>query len=383
MTVKAIAPAWFLFVQLCVFIFAIAFTVFASAVIPASSAAVAKTFSGSGLPGFCAESFSGKHVLDHYVGGYADATRKKKYDLNTIQPVASISKTVIGLALAQLAVKGEIDLDVPVDEYLPWKVRNPRFPKIPITLRELATHTSSLIDSPVYARAYQTGHQPRMSMREFVKLYTDPRGAWFSPANFAVAKPGTHYEYSNIGADLAAVVLEYVTGESFSRYASEHIFVPIGMKGTSYTYRASDMHSTLFGRNGHPLKPYALVTYADGGMQTSCNDLTQYFQAVLRARSGEPSPLSANVVRMALAPQFKAGALPSGLENPNQGLFWSFDKDVGIGHDGGDPGVASSAYLAFHHDRGFVFVTNTSVDDNPRYAKSLRGIWRAWHPLKQ
>lgn len=347
-----------------------------------SSRTIADAFATSGFPGSCAESFDGKHVLTDYATGYANVAERQKYELNTIQPVASVSKTFIGLALAQLAAEHKINLDAPIGDYLPWKVRNPNFPNIPITLRELATHTSSLIDTSAYGKSYEAGRNPRVSMREFVRQYTDPHGKLFSSANFTDKKPGTHYEYSNLGADLAAVVIEYKTGEPFSHYISEHFFKPLGMNDTSYVYHASARNSTLYDGVDRALKPYTEVAYADGGVRTTCSDLTKYLQAVLRARAGQPSPLSAVVVAMALAPQFKSGHLPSGLDHPNQGLFWSHNATTGIGHDGGDPGVTSFAYIASHENRGFVFIANEGTDDNPSLLKRAQAIWHAWLPYK-
>lgn len=358
------------------------FALTATAAAPGSSPAIGKRFAASGFPGSCAMSFDGEHVLSRYTSGYADVATQARYELDTIQPIASVSKTFIGLALAQLAVKDKLNLDAPIDEYLPWQVRNPRFPNTPITLRELATHTSSLIDTSVFLKGYEKGHEPSMSMRTFVRQYTDPRGKWFSPANFSDHKPGTHYQYSNFGADLAALVIEERTGEPFSRYVREHIFKPLGMHDTSYAYRASPMNATLYDGNGHALQPYTVVTYADGGIRTTCRDLTKYLQAVLRARAGQPSPLNAEAVAMALAPQFRPGHLPSGLDHPDQGLFWSYNAMMGIGHAGTDPGVASFAYIAPHANRGFVLLGNESTGDSPRLSTQIATIWKAWQPYK-
>lgn len=362
----------------------VVFAASAMAGTPISSQAVANAFATSGFPGSCAVSFDGKHVLTHYTSGYADVAKQQKYELNTIQPIASVSKTFIGLALAQLAVEKKLDLDAPIDDYLPWKVRNPHFPNVPITLRELATHTSSLIDTSVYDKTYEDGHKPSKFMREFVKQYTDSSGKWFSPANFTDKAPGTHYEYSNLGADLAAVVIEYRTGEPFDRYVSEHFFKPLGMKDTSYAYRASARNSTLYDGASRALKPYTNVTYADGGIRSTCLDMAKYFQAVLRARAGESSPLSADVVAMALAPQFKPEHLPSGFSDhaSNQGLFWAYSALTGIGHSGSDPGVSSFAYIASDKDRGFVVLGNESLEDKPSLLKSILDIWQVWRPYK-
>ena len=361
------------------------FSASAMADTPTSSQAIADAFAASGFPGSCAVSFDGDKVRSHYTSGYADVAKQQKYELNTIHPIASIGKTFIGLALAQLAVEKKLDLDAPIDDYLPWKVRNPHFPNLPITLRELATHTSSLIDGPVYYdKNYEDGHTPSMSQLEFVRRYTDSRGKWFSPANFTDKKPGTHHEYSNMGANLAAVVIEYRAGEPFDRYVSEHFFKPLGMKDTSYVYRASARNSILYDGANRALKPYTEVNYADGRIWSTCQDMTRYFQAVLRARAGRSSPLGADVVAMALAPQFKPGHLPSGFGDnaPNQGLFWAYSAMVGIGHSGSDPGVSSFAYIAPDKDRGFVLMANESIEDNPSLLTSIPAIWQVWRPYE-
>lgn len=352
---------------------------------PTSSQATADAFAASGFPGTCAMSFDGENVLTHYTSGYADVAKQQKYELNTIQPIASIGKTFVGLALARLAVEKKLDLDAPIDDYLPWKVRNPHFPNVPITLRELATHTSSLVDAPVYFdKNYEDGHTPSMSQLQFVKQYTDASGTWFSPANFSDNQPGTHHEYSNMGANLAAVVIEYRTGEPFDRYVNEHFFKPLGMKDTSYVYRASARNSTLYDGASRALKPYTEVNYADGRIRSTCVDMAKYFQAVLRARAGKSSPLSKNVVALALAPQFKSEHLPSGFDDhtPNQGLFWAYSAMTGIGHSGSDPGVSSFAYIAPDKDRGFVVLGNESLEDKPSLLKSIVAIWQVWRPYK-
>ncbi|MEO7066737.1 MAG: serine hydrolase domain-containing protein [Rhodanobacter sp.] len=357
----------------------------AMAATPTPSQDVGKAFTAAGFPGSCAVSFDGNNVLTHYTSGYADVAKQKKYKLDTIQPIASIGKTFVGLALARLAIEKKLDLDAPIDDYLPWKVRNPHFPNIPITLRELATHTSSLIDAPVYFdKNYEDGHTPSMSQLQFVKKYTDASGKWFSAANFTDKKPGTHHEYSNMGANLAAVVIEYRTGVPFDRYVSEHFFKPLGMKDTSYTYRASARNSTLYDGSNRALKPYTQVNYADGRIRSTCVDMTKYFQAVLRARAGKSSPLSADVVAMALAPQFKPEHLPSGFSDraPNQGLFWAYSAMTGIGHSGSDPGVSSFAYIAPDKDRGFVVLGNESLEDKPSLLKDIVTIWQVWRPYK-
>ena len=87
--------------------------------------------------------------------GYSDIISKKQYSSNTIQNIASISKTLIGIALLKAQEMNKLKLDDPVNKYLPFKVINPNHPNIEITIRHLATHTSSIKDTEFYGnKAY-------------------------------------------------------------------------------------------------------------------------------------------------------------------------------------------------------------------------------------
>ena len=74
--------------------------------------------------------------------GFADRERAVPFTQDTIMNVASISKTIIGAALMRTVQDGKLSLDEDINKYLPFKVANPSFPNEPITLRQLATHTS-------------------------------------------------------------------------------------------------------------------------------------------------------------------------------------------------------------------------------------------------
>lgn len=78
--------------------------------------------------------------------GFADVASHRKMTADTPINIASISKPILGIALLQLQDQGLLDLDADVNGYLPLRVANPNFPTAAITLRQLATHTSSITD---------------------------------------------------------------------------------------------------------------------------------------------------------------------------------------------------------------------------------------------
>ena len=84
--------------------------------------------------------------------GYSDKLKNKAYTENTIQNIASISKTFIGISLLKAQELGKLNLDDPINNYLPFEVINPKFPNTAITIRHLATHTSSIIDPSRYGK---------------------------------------------------------------------------------------------------------------------------------------------------------------------------------------------------------------------------------------
>ena len=78
--------------------------------------------------------------------GLADLRTKTRYTVDSVQNVGSVSKTVVGLALVKAISLGYFTLDTPINDILPFRVRNPRGADTPITVRHLVTHTSGIVD---------------------------------------------------------------------------------------------------------------------------------------------------------------------------------------------------------------------------------------------
>lgn len=128
--------------------------------------------------------------------------------------VASISKLVVAIGVMRLSEQGKLDLDLDVNEYLGWRVRNPAFPDAPITLRALLSHQSGLRDSVDYI-------VPLDGSLEAV--LADPK-AWD-----AIHAPGTYFSYANIISPLIAAVVEGATDERFDRLMARLVLTPLGL----------------------------------------------------------------------------------------------------------------------------------------------------------
>ncbi|HEX6534931.1 MAG TPA: serine hydrolase [Gemmatimonadaceae bacterium] len=153
--------------------------------------------------------------------GHLDWAPSPKPDENTMWDLASLTK-VIGTttAVMQLWEQGRIDLDAPVQRYLPeWKGPH----KSEVTVRNLLTHTAGL---PPFERYYLLNESPEQTLRLFLGTPLD-------------TVPGARMVYSDIGIILLGKIVEQIAGEPLDRYDTEHIFRPLGMTSTMYRPPAS------------------------------------------------------------------------------------------------------------------------------------------------
>ena len=160
--------------------------------------------------------------------GLKNRERGEEMTPNTIFRIASISKSFTATAIMQLVEKGKLDLKADVNKYLDFKVRNPKYPDVPITLEMLLSHTSSLNDSQGYWESFDAVNPA--TNPDYAKCYNDYR-------------PGTGYEYCNYAFNIMSAVIEKVSGQRFDRYIVQHIMKPLGLKGS---HCVDDLDSTRF-----------------------------------------------------------------------------------------------------------------------------------------
>ena len=314
--------------------------------------------------------------------GFADLDTRRRMKADTIFPIASISKTVVAVGMMKAKEEGRLDLDRDINRYLPFRVKNPHAPGSAITLRELATHVSGIRDyDPVYSGPdnYHQGGDNPIALGDFLRSYLVPGGRLYAPAeNFAAGEPG--HAYSNVGAALAAYVVQCAAGEQFDAYTASRIFHPLGMKSTSWHFSGIDAsrQATLYRYvDGKPVAygRYALATWPDGGLRTTVIDLARYVQMTMsRGSLGATRVLSTASVDAMLAPQSFNGK-PLRPYDMDQALFWSryqLDGRTLYGHSGADPGVRTQ--MAFDPERGIGVLLFANVEGRETNPQLLRWI---------
>lgn len=306
--------------------------------------------------------------------GYSDKENQLPFTASTVMNIASISKTFTGFCIMKAVEEGKLSLDEDINAYLPFKIINPNFPQEKITLRHLATHTSSLTDRyPFYidSTMCEVSKTPE-KLGVFLKSYFVPGGKHYKMDNFLNHKPGTFREYSNFGAGLAGYIVELQTGLSLEDYARKMIFKPLGMKSTTWSYKKSKLknYSKLYHKDKNGIRPIPLyhgVTYPDGGIRTSVEDLSKFYVCLLNdGIYNSKTILKKELAQELMRFQFTESNKPTNvnLKKLNSGIFWATKNNaIKIGHNGTDPGVRTFMLSDLEKKRGIILFFNTSLEE--------------------
>lgn len=153
-----------------------------------------------------------------YNPDYSDSTKRKPIKQSDVNYIASISKTFVSTAILQLKERGRLSLDDDVNKYLDFSLRNPYYPDIPITIRMLMTHRSSLNK--------MNGAVTFDHFNVFVPEKNKDINKTFN--NY---KPGVEYEYCNLGYIILGAIIEKASGVRFDEYVDKNIIKPMGLYG--------------------------------------------------------------------------------------------------------------------------------------------------------
>lgn len=308
--------------------------------------------------------------------GYADIANKIPYTPNTIMNVASIAKTLTGVCMMRLVEENKLSLDEDINTYLPFSVSNPNFPNEKITLRMIATHSSSLADRyPFYESTYITGGDAKEALGSFLKNYFVKGGKYYTDSNFYKANPGTYCEYSNIAAALAGYIVELKSGMKLNEYSKKIVFKPLGMETSGWFLSEIDLkkHAKLYVNKGDstinvPL--YGMTTYPDGGLRTSVAELSKFFIALLNEGVYKNKRiLKKETLHNMQTLQFTASNKPVNinLSKKNEAIFWrTKDNATKLGHGGNDIGMKTLMLTDLKKEIGVILFTNTQDENNRR-----------------
>ncbi len=340
------------------------------------------------IVGFAAAIVDQNHLVYTQAFGYADRKKKIPYTINTLQPIASLSKTVIGVALMKAQELGKLNLDDAINKYLPFTITNPYHPTATITIRQLAAHTSTLKE-PEYLRsyifeaplpefykdfrdeklkqeamadckermAYATSEQDRVSISEFIRERFTPAGKYYRDDNFTDRLPGEAYYYSNEGAALAAYIIESATGMSYTDFTRQYIFAPLHMQTTTWDHmsltKPADKNRSKLYYYGQDIPRFENITYPDGELVTNIAEFSRYMSAMISGYNGTDNILQAASYREMMAKP---------ADSTHEAVFWEVDNKFPgyIGYSGADMGILTIGHFYKEQGTGVLLFANTS-----------------------
>lgn len=238
--------------------------------------------------------------------GYADVANQVPASAETVYRIGSVSKLFTVTAVMQLAEQGKIDIDRPLQAYLPKFSIKTRFVQAaPITPRTLMTHHAGL---------------PADLLKGFWTDTPYTRVVEQLKDEYAAYPPNTVYSYSNDGITLLGHMLQEVSGQDFVAYVDDALLRPLGMAHASFALR-SDIQALLAKgyKDGKEAKPEFLRDLPAGNLYASAADLGRFMQMVFAdGRAG-----SAQVV--------KPETLAEMLRRQNRDVPLDLDFRIGLG----------------------------------------------------
>jgi serine beta-lactamase-like protein LACTB, mitochondrial len=284
--------------------------------------------------------------------------------------IGSTSKPLTAVGALLLYEQGRLDLDAPIQRYVP------SFPEkggVPTT-RQLLGHLGG-IRGYTAADGNLENQNPYHSVTESLKRFeNDP----------LIAPPGSKWHYSSYGYVLVSAAMEGASGQDFLSLMHDSVFVPLGMQDTTADKnddiipnraRWYNLRSDGTYRNS----PYADLSYkwAAGGFLSTAEDLALFGSALLK-----PGFLKQATLTMMFTPQRTSTG-----ETTKYGLGWEIhepgdqEPELRFGHSGGATG--SGSFLIIYPKRKAVLAWLQNSDDfrDPDFSRIVAPFFRSQAPV--
>jgi CubicO group peptidase (beta-lactamase class C family) len=305
--------------------------------------------------------------------GYADLEQREAVSEQTVFQVASISKSVAALGAMQLVEDGQIDLFSPAESYLSrWQLPESEFDTDEVTIQRLLSHTAGL------TLGGYPGYEPDKPLPTLEQSLsgtgvTTPPVALFQ-------QPGTTFSYSGGGYTLLELIIEEVTGLSFTNYMDSQVLAALEMDNSSFEWQPRLRPDTAkaYDENLNPLPNYLFTEKAAAGLYSTIGDLSNFVIAEYDSYHGNArGMLSQQTMTTLYEPIADVVGLSAFVyQHTGLGHFINFTPDGTrlVIHDGGNEGWHTNFTLVPETGNGIVILTN---GNNGTYL--ISDVLDAWH----
>lgn len=300
--------------------------------------------------------------------GHSDQEDGTPATARTVYRAGSLAKPLTVIGALQLEEDGEIDIDQPLQAYVPEFFIRSRFdaPREPITVRSILSHHSGLptdLNKGMWTDTAFT-HVARQLREEYTAF-----------------PPNLVFSYSNIGFTLIGHMIEEVSGLPFAEYMERRVFEPLGMAQSTLAQhggRSSPLAQAY--RDGRPFKPLPIRDTPALGLKTSAGDLARLMAALLSGgRLHGSSLIEPETLQAMFAPQNRDVALDLEVIN---GLGWFIEEEsipgggIAVRHGGTTLAFASELILLPERQLGVAVLANAD-GSRPIVSRLAEGILKS------
>lgn len=299
--------------------------------------------------------------------GFADLDKKVLADSATVYRVGSVTKLFTALMLMQMRDAGKLNLDDPIEKYLPeFKIKS-RFPDArPATFRQVVAHYSGLPREPPMQIEYENPDN-FPSVEEQLKSLKDVE---------MIVPAMSQFAYSNLGYNIMGLALARVAKQPYTQYVDQHILKPLGMDQSGFAFTESMRNRFAVGyKAARPDGTFEKSSYpeygvASGMLYSNVDDMTRFVSLFFReGPAGGKQVLGSYSLREMTIPVAVSTDLtkdaqgkPLSLWQVGSGIGWTLGLWYGEQIDykgGGTKGFSSVVIANYLRKLGMVVLMNT------------------------
>ncbi|MFF2445716.1 serine hydrolase domain-containing protein [Neobacillus sp. NPDC058068] len=310
---------------------------------------IAREMKRQRLPGLALAIVQGDRIL--YLKGYGQADSSgRPVTPETPFGLGSIGKSITAMAVLQLAEEGKIDLDAPIQRYIPTKYDGAEF----ITVRQLLNQTSGFTQISTFRNTLA-------SVNDQYQNAIEKNALSYAEKFLKGTKQTEHpYTYSNANYVLLGYIVQRVSGQSYGDYVKEHIFNPLSMHDSYVTLDEAAAHGLatpyrrIFGYNVAYDGPFVYIAgdAPAGYMYTSAKDMSHYLIAQMNGGRFEGNTVLSSE---------SIGLMQTEPVPGTYAMGWSTDSINGVqflGSPGGSLGFQAQTFFAPDQQLGVIVFAN-------------------------
>ena len=324
----------------------------------------------SNIPGVAVVIIQDEKIVFSGGYGYGNVTDQIKISAeDSVFRVASIAKLITAAAVMKLAEEGRIDLDAPVNKYLKrFQISDKGYGE-PVRIRHLLTHTEGFTQKSIGGKTLD--YTKLEDLGSFVKRTMPKR----------FIEPGTIITYGNHATALLGVLIEDVTGETYSEYVEKEIFRPLNMNNSSFRQPVSkelkSKRITEYRYRNESFMPvpesYSHMVSA-GGLHSTAEDLAKFLLVFQNENSVFRKETLAEMTKVQYRPHSELSGVTYGF------LEQRYKNNTYFYRTGDSEGAKAKVFLLPEQNTGIIILNNS--DDSEISNKFINAFYDEFYPDK-